>query len=384
MDLATFESELRRPMAAPRAEAWAKTLGANEKGANARVEMPLQTSPDKWGRAAFIIRATEAKSVDLSILSDSLGGGKGSLRKLPNGLFARVTTAQDGDAFRYQYVVDDKPVGDPRNFEAYRMPPEMITDPKVAKGELREMPLHTSEVYPGTTRLWWVYLPAKPAPRGGYNLIVFQDGQWSRNNAVICLDNMIAKGTLPPTVAVFIKPGTREKDIDNRAREYDVMSDEYSRMLLNELLPKVETIATLTNEPDRRAIAGESSGAICAFTVAWERPDKFGLVMSWIGSYVNIAALYGKPGGHNYPAIIRRTDRKPIRIVLQDGAQDLDNEWGNWPLANQTMLAALRYKAYDVKWIWGNGFHSGAHGRSTMPDQLEWLFRSGRYAIRER
>ena len=104
--------------------------------------------------------------------------------------------------------------------------------------------------------------------------------------------------------------------------------------------------------------------------------------MSWIGSYVNIAALFDKPGGQNYPARIRRTDRKPIRVALQDGAQDLDNEWGNWPLANQTMLAALKYRDYDVKWLYGRGYHSGSHGRSQLPDQLEWLFRTGRYAVR--
>lgn len=385
MDLATFESELRRPVTAERAEAWAKELGANEKGAGQRTEFAQADAP-KRGRVAFMIRAEGAKKVRIA-RKDSVDQSDLSfdLKRLPNGLWATVLPVPDGSAWRYRYVADAKQVGDVRSFEAYRMPPEMTADPKVAKGELREMPLHTSEVYPETTRPWWVYLPAKPAPRGGYNLIVFQDGQWAKNYAVPCLDNMIAKGTLAPTVAVFVKPGSHEgKDGDNRAREYDVLSDEYSRMILDEILPKVQAIAPLTKEPDRRAIAGGSSGGICAFTAAWERPDQFGLVLSWIGSYVNIAALYGKEGGQNYPAKIRRTDRKPIRIVLQDGAQDLDNEWGNWPLANRTMLAALNYKAYDVKWIWGNGFHSDAHGRATMPDSLEWLFRTGRYKVRER
>ncbi|RYG71610.1 esterase family protein [bacterium] len=346
--------------------------------------MPLATSRERQGRLAFMIRAQGAKAAGIRRPPLATGDDT-ALKRLPNDLWAAVLPAEDGEAKRYQYLVDGKLVGEPRQYEAYRMPPEMVADPGVAKGEVREMPPHASEIYPGTTRPWWVYLPATfgkaPVPAGGYNLIVFQDGQWARNWASICLDNMIAKGTLPPTVAVFVKPGSHEgKDGDNRAREYDVMSDDYVRMLLDEILPKVTAIAPLTTDPNRRLIAGQSSGGICAFTAAWERPESFGLVMSWIGSYVNIAALFEKPGGQNYPAQVRRAERKPIRVVLQDGAQDLDNEWGNWPLANQTMLAALKYKGYDVKWSFGNGFHSDAQGRAEMPDSVAWLFRTGPYA----
>ncbi len=378
-DLATLERELRRPLKAARADEWAKTLGASEGGASPRTEMPDFAAPAReTGRAAFALRAPAAKTASVALGERTL-----PLRRLPNGFWAAVLPVRDGEAFRYRYLADGKPLGEGRQFEAYRTPPEMKPKDGVPKGELRAMPDHASAIYPGTTRPWWVYLPAKPAPRGGYALMVFQDGQWAKGYVVPCLDNMIASGDLPPAVAVFVKPGSHEgKDGDDRSREYDVMSDEYVRMLDDEILPKVAPLAPLTQRPDRRLVAGGSSGGICAFTAAWERPNSFGLVMSWIGSYVNLGAIHGKEGGQNYPFRIRRTDRKPLRIALQDGANDIDNEWGNWPLANRTLLAALNYKGYDVKWNFGDGFHSDAHGRAIMPDELRWLFRTGPYAVR--
>ena len=381
LTLAALERELKVPMRADRAEEWAKALGGSDKGAWARVEMPPYAAPAKeGGRVGFVLRASEAKGAGVAVRSlDSSGTLR--LTRLPNGLWAGVMPVTDGTAMHYQYLADGKSVGDDRTFEAYRTPPEMVARDGVAKGELRAMPDHVSTIYPGTSRPWWVYLPAKPAPEGGYALAVFQDGQWAKGYVVPALDNMIASGDLPPTVAVFIKPGSHEgKDGDDRSREYDVMSDEYVRMLDEEILPKVAALAPLTSEPSKRLIAGGSSGGICAFTAAWERPSSFGLVMSWIGSYVNLGAIHGKEGGQNTPFKIRRTEKKPIRIVLQDGAQDIDNEWGNWPLANRTMKSALEYKGYDFKWIFGNGFHSDAQGRATMPDSLRYLFRTGPYA----
>ena len=112
-----------------------------------------------------------------------------------------------------------------------------------------------------------------------------------------------------------------------------------------------------------------SSGGICAFTAAWERPDEFSKVLSNIGSFVNIR------GGHNYEAMIRKTERKPIRVFLQDGTGDLDNQHGNWPLANQQMAAALKFKNYDYEFVMGDGAHTGKHGGAILPDSLRWLWR---------
>ena len=125
----------------------------------------------------------------------------------------------------------------------------------------------------------------------------------------------------------------------------------------------------LSKDPKDRAIGGASSGGICAFTVAWEKPDQFSKVLSHVGSFTNIR------GGLNYEAYIRKTPPKAIRVFLQDGSNDLDNEHGNWPLANQQMAAALKFKKYDVKFEFGEGVHSGVHGGAILPDSLRWLWR---------
>jgi enterochelin esterase-like enzyme len=121
---------------------------------------------------------------------------------------------------------------------------------------------------------------------------------------------------------------------------------------------------------------GSSSGGICAWTVAWERPDEFRKVLSWVGSFTNIASGKSRrEGGHNYEALIRKTPKKPIRVFLQDGANDLDNANGNWPLANQQMAKALEFAHYDYQLVFGNGFHSNRHGRAILADSLRWLWR---------
>src|SRR5438552_406669 len=156
-------------------------------------------------------------------------------------------------------------------------------------------------------------------------------------------------------------------------------SDQYARFILEEILPEAEKTVKLRHDAESRAIAGISSGGICAFTAAWERPNEFSKVLSWVGSFTNIAS--GKTlreGGHNYPALIRKTPKKPIRVFLQDGANDLDNQHGNWPLANQEMAKALQFAGYDYKFVFGRGFHSNRHGRALLPDSLRWLWRDWR------
>jgi enterochelin esterase-like enzyme len=147
------------------------------------------------------------------------------------------------------------------------------------------------------------------------------------------------------------------------------LTDQYTRFLLEEILPAVGAKYRLTDDPEGRAICGISSGGICAWTVAWERPDKFRKVLTHVGSFTNIR------GGHVYPSLIRKTAPKPIRIFLQDGAHDLDNAHGNWPLSNQQMAAALNFAHYDYKFVFGDGAHNGKHGGSILPDSLRWLWR---------
>ena len=184
---------------------------------------------------------------------------------------------------------------------------------------------------------------------------------------------------MPVTVGVFVNPGKfptpgrDEKDWrTNRSFEYDTPSNQYARFLEQEILPEVAKTVKFRSDAAGRAICGASSGGICSFTVAWERPDLFSKVLSTIGSFTNIR------GGDVYPGMIRKTEHKPIRVFLQDGANDLDNQHGNWPLANQQMALALKFAKYDYKFEYGTGGHNGKHGGAILPESLRWLLRDGK------
>ena len=228
--------------------------------------------------------------------------------------------------------------------EVYTDQPELAEQPGVPKGKLTHQKPWESKIFPGTRRDWWVYVPAQYKDDQPACVMVFQDGGGYTGFVPTVFDNLIAKGEMPVTVAVFINPGTGrgEDGRGQRSVEYDTLSDRYARFLLEEILPEVEKTVKLRHDPESRAIAGISSGGICAWTVAWERPDEFRKVLSWVGSFTNIASgKTRREGGHNYEALIRKTPKKPIRVFLQDGANDLDNNNGNWPLANQQMAKAL-------------------------------------------
>ena len=253
--------------------------------------------------------------------------------------------------------------------------PDSKVQPGVPTGEVTKGEFTQSRIYPGTWREYWVYVPkqldrTKPAP-----VMVFQDGlQYS---APVVFDNLIHQKAIPPMVGVFVMhgrvkaPSTDALDRMNRSFEYDAVSDEYARFLIEELLPFVAKThqLQLSEDPNDRAIAGNSSGAIAAFAAAWQRPDAFRRVFSAIGTYV------GLRGGHEFPLLIRKTEPKPIRIFLQDGRNDLNNYTGNWWLANQEMLSAFEYAGYDVNHEWGEGAHSGAHATAIFPAVLRWLWR---------
>jgi enterochelin esterase family protein len=177
------------------------------------------------------------------------------------------------------------------------------------------------------------------------------------------------------TIGIFINPGVvpeasaDQKPRQNRSFEYDTPSPQYAEFLAKEILPEVDKSHKLTTKPEERAICGISSGGICAWTVAWERPDLFRKVLSHVGSFTNIR------GGYIYPSLIRKTERKPIRVFLQDGSGDLDNLHGNWPLANQEMAAALKFAGYDYQFVFGDGGHNGKQGGVILPDSLRWLWK---------
>src|SRR5258708_3745704 len=192
--------------------------------------------------------------------------------------------------------------------------------------------------------------------------MVFPAGAGYKDYVPTGFDNLIARGDMPVTVGVFIQPGVFKDGRANRSFEYDTLSDQYARMLLEEILPEVEKSVKLRHDAAGRAICGISSGGICAWTVAWEQPNEFSKVLSHVGSFTNIASgPTVRAGGHNYEALIRKTPKKPIRVFLQDGENDLDNNNGNWPLANQQMAKSLAFAGYDYKFVYGHGFHSMSH-----------------------
>ncbi|MCI0338938.1 MAG: enterochelin esterase [Acidobacteria bacterium] len=290
-------------------------------------------------------------------------------------VYSAVAELPSGSWMRWRYEIGDQKLGG-GNLEVYTIHPDSRKKPGVPEGKLTQMTKWSSKIFAGTTRDWWVYEPAQYKPEIPACVMVFQDGQNAKNYVPVVFDNLIAKGDLPVTVGIFLAPGTRADGKPNRSFEYDTLSDQYARFLLEEILPEVEKTYKLRHDAASRAIAGISSGGICAWTVAWERPNEFSKVLSWVGSFVNIASGPTlREGGHNYPALIRKTPKKPIRIFLQDGANDLDNPHGNWPLANQEMAKALAFAGYDFKFEYGNGFHSDRHGRAILPDSLRWLWR---------
>ena len=266
-----------------------------------------------------------------------------------------------------------------RGADDYKLGPESLPQAGVPVGTVERFSWKESKIYPGTERDYWVYVPkqydaAKPAC-----LMVFMDGggYLSTNGSfrtTTVFDNLIQKQEMPVTIGVFINPGNvpasepGQKGRSNRSYEYDSVGDLYVRFLLEEILPEVSKKWNITKDPAGRATAGISSGGICAFTAAWERPAEFGKVLSHIGSFTNIR------GGHIYPALIRKSEKKALKVFLQDGTNDLDNLHGNWPLSNQDMAAALKFAKYEHKLVLGDGGHSGKHGGAILPDSLRWLW----------
>jgi enterochelin esterase-like enzyme len=273
------------------------------------------------------------------------------------------------------------PLAPARGADDYTLGPDSMPQAGVPKGRVEGPFVFKSRIFRNTVRQYWIYVPAQYDPTRAAAVMVFQDGHKYVNTeqeyrVPVVFDNLIHKQEMPVTIGIFVNPGHAGEELpadpwraSNRSQEYDTLSEDYARFLLEEILPEVGKRYDLTDDPDARAIAGASSGGICAFTVAWERPDAFRKVLSQIGSFTNIR------GGHVYPALIRKSAKRPMRIFLQDGSNDLDNAHGNWPLANQQLAAALKFRGYDYRFEFGDGGHTHKHGGSLLPESLRWLWR---------
>ena len=258
--------------------------------------------------------------------------------------------------------------------------PATVRNEEVAAGEVLKRSFNTSEIYPMTSRDYWIYIPAAYDASKPACLFVCLDG--ITYNAPTVFDNLIATGQMPVTVGVFVSPGV-VRDADggviryNRSNEFDRTDGTFAKFLIEELLPEVERQTAsdgrpirLSTDPNDCAIAGSSSGGICAFSAAWARPDRFARVFSAVGTYVSMR------GGNEYQAVIRKTEPKRLRIFLQDGLYDVWNGiFGDWYEANILVESALNFSGYEVAHAWGRGGHSNAHADRIFPDVMRWLWK---------
>ena len=263
--------------------------------------------------------------------------------------------------------------------EQYPVHPDSKKQDGVPSGKVTQAKFANSTVYPGTSRDYWIYVPAQYKPSQLASLMVFQDGEAYVNSATFnALDNLIHRGEIPVMIGVLVNPGVVQAQNENaqarfnRSLEYDDMSNRYSRFLVDELLPHIERThgVTFSPDPNQRGITGASSGAICAFNVAWHRPDSFRRVYSTIGTYV------GLRGGNEISTLIRKTEPKPLRIFLQGGENDLNIYGGDWWIANQMIQRAFKFSGYELNHVWGKGGHNRKHGNAIFPDAMHWLWHS--------
>jgi enterochelin esterase-like enzyme len=274
----------------------------------------------------------------------------------------------------------------------YKLGPDSLPQDGVPAGKFVGPTTLPSQVFPGTSHTYWVYVPAQYDPKKSAALMIFNDGQAFMNpdgdvRAQNVLDNLIFRREIPVMIAVFINPGHRPDQPEptphdwgdrdtNRPTEYNTPNDSYARVIVDELMPAITNRYNISPDPDMRAIGGASSGAIAAFSVAWERPDQFRKVLSMVGSFVNLR------GGQVYPERVLATERKPIRLFFQDGVNDNRALKGDhydpdrdWHYQNVRLVDALTKKGYDVNYTWGIGLHSQKQGGAILPDMMRWLWR---------
>jgi enterochelin esterase family protein len=302
--------------------------------------------------------------------------------------------AAGGAAIAFAVQTPAQPAAPAPNPDAYyKLGPDSLPQDGVPHGEVRGPFTLPSEAYPGTQHTYWVYVPAQYDPKAPASLMVLNDGQAFKYmdgdvRAPNVFDNLIYRREIPVMIGVFINPGRRPDQPEptpsnwgdrdtNRPAEYNSLDDKYARVVVDELLPALKKDYNIASDPDRRGIGGASSGAIAAFTVAWERPDEFRKVLSIVGSFTNLR------GGHAYTDIVRRSEKKPLRVYLQDGRNDNRgvgregkyDETRDWFFQNVRLMRALAEKGYDLNYTWGIGRHGQKQGGAIFPDMLRWLWR---------
>jgi enterochelin esterase-like enzyme len=353
------------------------------------------------GRGPDFFFATEAASKPQLFIDDA-SGPEMQQAAGSNYWYAPARIEQLGKLHSFYYMVNGKKFGGRLDLPAFTR--DSYLQSGVPSGTLSEKIIHTSKIYDGMKSEYWIYVPAQYDPKIPAALMVFQDGSGYTDRegnrpTLNVIDNLIAQKKIPVMIAVFINPGdisespntptykfvkaysdkwNRTLKDSMRSTLYDTVSDRYGRYLRDEILADVLAKYNIRKDAYSRAITGLSSGAICAFNAAWQMPDQFSRVLSWIGSYASIQYREDPnvlDGGQDYPEKMLHEPKHNIRVWLQDGSNDLDNQYGNWSLANLRMANALKYKGYDFHLSYAGGTHNASHGAAEFPEEMIWLWR---------
>lgn len=339
-------------------------------------EVEIKKGTAVTGQGPDFLWAVEAATVPELVIDD--GSALPMTRIAATNLWFRIDRLQPGTAHIFHYMIDGARFGGKNDIPAYL--PESYSQPGIPQGKLSDKIVHESRIYPDMKSNYWIYVPAQYDPAKPAALMVWQDGEGHINrdgtaHTLNVIDNLIAQKKIPIMIQVFISPGTvGEKKM--RSIEYDTVDDTYARFLRDEILADVEKHYNIRKDSYSRGIAGISSGGICSFNAAWFHPELFSRVLSRIGSFTSIQWHPGViEGGNVYPFKIRKEPKRNIRVWLQDGSNDLENEHGSWPLQNLEMANSLKRQGYDFHLSWGSGTHNGAHGNAEAPIELTWIWR---------
>jgi enterochelin esterase-like enzyme len=316
--------------------------------------------------------------------------------------YATIDDMKVGSAHTFHYLVNNEPYGGSVDVPAFG--PMSYAMAGVPQGKLSERHVHVSKTYDGMKSDYWVYIPAEYDPKVPAALMVFTDGQsYIRREgnlqALNVFDNLIAAHRMPVTIFVMTSPGDIADSPDTptykfvshfaeeqhrtpkdamRSTEYDTVSDRYAHFLVDELLPEALAGLNVRTDAYSRAISGSSSGGICAFNVAWQMPNQFSRVQSWIGSFTAIQ-WHERPdvtaGGQDFPDMVLRGPKRNIRVWSQDGSGDQEKDRGSWPLDNIRMANAFHLSGYDFHFSFGKGTHNPSQGEAEMPESMAWLWR---------
>jgi enterochelin esterase-like enzyme len=348
-------------------------------------EAPIKAGEAFDSNGPDFVWAVEAAAQPTLVVDDQPAG---AMRRIAGtNLWFHTGQLRVGTSHRFHYLVNGAKFGGSVDVPAYT--PDSYARPGVPQGRLSEKLIHVSKLYGGMETNYWIYVPAQYNPAVPAALMVWQDGERyiTRNVEESCrlcpslyrlqevTDNLIHDKKIPVMIHVFVSPGTLDgKPL--RSILYDTVSNKYGQFLIEELLPEVYAKYNIRKDAYSRAIQGQSSGGIAAFTVAFNRPDAFSRVYTVVGSFT---ALQWKPGeldgGNIYPFKVRREPKRNLRVWMNDGSEDQEAPSGSWPLQNIQLANSLKLKGYDFHFSFGGGSHHAALAASELPACLTWLWR---------